>query len=139
MSTDFSNLPNLLHSIPLSEAAAMTRRYRDNKALILKPDYPADILALCETFNKDAVVALGNTPGAAGIRIYYGMDEDLLCHAILVAVDDKGADMLPPAGTGSAMAGPALAEDDEDGFDILEDSIRCPTICPPDSPLNVEP
>jgi len=116
----------------------MTRRYRDNKTLILKPEYPADLLALCETFNKDAVVALGSIPGAAGIRIYYGMDENLLCHAILVAVDNKGADILPPADTESTMAGPAIAEDDGNG-DILEDSIRCPTICPPGSPLNVGP
>jgi hypothetical protein len=141
MSTNFNNLSTLQHSIPLSEAAAMTRRYRDNKALILKPGYPADILALCETFNKDAVVALGSIPGAAGIRIYYGMDEDLLCHAILVAVDDQGADILPPAGAGSTTAARAVTEedDDDDDGDILEDSIRCPTICPPDSPLNVGP
>ena len=133
MSNDFSNLPNLQHSIPLGEAAAMTRRYRENKTLILKPEYPAGILALCETFNKDAIVALGDIPGAVGIRIYYGMDEDLLCHAILVAVDDKGADILPPTATG-ATASRAFGPLD-DG-DIVEDSLRCPTVCPPDSPLN---
>lgn len=132
MSNDFTNLPNLQHSIPLDQAAAMTRRYRENKTLILKPEYPPEILALCETFNKDAIVALGDIPGAVGIRIYYGMDEDLLCHAILVAVDDQGADILPPAAP-ETMA--ALDDDDDDG-DILEDSLRCPTVCPPDSPLN---
>src|SRR5689334_242490 len=132
MSSRFSNLSSLQHSIPLSEAAVMTRRYRDNKTLILKPEYPANLLALCETFNKDAIVALSNVPGAAGIRIYYGMDENLLCHAILVAVDDQGADILPPANLGPTTVR-ALDDSDSDG-DILEDSIRCPTICPPDSP-----
>jgi hypothetical protein len=138
MSNDFTNLPNLQHSIPLDQAAAMTRRYRENKTIILKPEYPPEILALCETFNKDAIVALGDIPGAVGIRIYYGMDEDLLCHAILVAVDDKGADILPPAATGTtaARALAALDDDDDDDGDILEDSLRCPTVCPPESPLN---
>ena len=134
MSADYSNLPNLQHSIPLSEAVAMTRRYRENRPLILKSNYPTEILTLSETFNKDAVVALGNTPGAAGIRIYYGMDDSLLCHAILVAVNDQGEDILPPADAARGAAATLTVTDDP--IDILEDAIRCPDICPPDSPLN---
>jgi hypothetical protein len=135
MSSDFSNLADLQQSIPLADAAAMTRRYRENKALILQPRFPPEILALCETFNKDGIVALANNPAAVGIRIYYGMDENLLVHAILVGVDAQGADILPPAATGSA-ARTVTANADDGGDDILENAIRCPPTCPPPSDLN---
>ncbi|HEY4149186.1 MAG TPA: hypothetical protein VGM41_09665 [Chitinophagaceae bacterium] len=132
---DFSNLSTQQHAIPLVDAAAMTLRYRENKTLILQPQYPPEILALCETFNKDGIVALANNPLAVGIRIYYGMDENLSVHAILVGVDAQGADILPPAAAGSAAR--RAADDDDDGDDdILEDGIRCPPTCPPGSPLN---
>ncbi len=118
---------------PLADAAAMTLRYRQNKTLVLQPQYPPEILALCETFNKDAIVALANNPLAVGIRIYYGMDENLLVHAILVATDAQGADILPPTATSSAARN---AMDDDDDGGIEEDGIRCPPTCPPGSPLN---
>ena len=132
---DFSNLSSQQHAIPLADAAAMTLRYRENKTLILQPQYPPEILALCETFNKDAIVALANQPLAVGIRIYYGMDENLLVHAILVGVDAQGADILPTTATSSATRKAADDDDDGDGG-IEEDGIRCPPTCPPGSPLN---
>ncbi len=134
MSSDFSNLPGLQQSIPLTDAAAMTRRYRENKTLILQPQYAPEILALCETFNKDGIVALTSNPNAVGIRIYYGMDENLLVHAILVGVDAQGADILPPATTVSATRTVTANDDGDD--DILENAIRCPPTCPPPSDLN---
>ena len=133
MSTDFSNLPTLQHSISLDDAAAMTARYRQNKTLILQPGYDPSILALCETFNKIPIVALAGNPACVGIRIYYGMDENLLCHAILCGVDVNGADILPPSTPAVAKAVRPLDGGDDD---ILEDSIRCPSLCPPPSDLN---
>lgn len=130
---DFSNLSTKLHSIPLPDAAAMTARYRENKTLILQPRYPPEILAICETFNKDAILALTNNPLAVGIRIYYGMDENLLVHAILCGVDAQGADILPSTAT-SGVVRKALDDGDDDG--IEEDAIRCPPTCPPPSDLN---
>jgi len=112
----------------------MTRRYRDNKTLILQPQYPPEILALCETFNKDGIVALASNPDAVGIRIYYGMDENLLVHAILVGVDAQGADILPPAATASGARIVTALDGGDD--DILENAIRCPPTCPPPSDLN---
>lgn len=131
--SNFKDLPGLSHAITLDQAIGMTKRYRDHRNEILKPEYAnKDILAICETFNKLPVQKLLDQPGCAGMRIYYGMSEDLLCHAILVGVDATGADMLPPtAGTNGF-----LGDDDDDEGDILEDSLRCPTLCPPDSPLN---
>jgi hypothetical protein len=52
------------------------------------------------------------------------MAEDLSLHAILVAADDTGTDILP------------LLESADDGDgDILDEGVRCPTTCPPPSEL----
>jgi hypothetical protein len=130
--SNFNNLKDLSHAIPLDEAAAMTKRYRDHRNSMLKPEFEnRDILAICETFNKAPVQALIADPVCVGLRIYYGMDENLLCHAILVGVNDKGEDILPSADSASVSSSGT-----DDGEGLLEDSIRCPTVCPPDSPLN---
>jgi hypothetical protein len=50
-------------------------------------------------------------------------------HAILVAVDSMGNDLLPEAQH-------SYAQNANDPV-ILEDAYRCPPTCPPDSPLNV--
>lgn len=135
--SNLKNLTGLTHSIPLDQAVAMTRRYRDHRNEILKPEYAnRDILAICETFNKVPIQALAENPACVGIRIYYGMSEDLLCHAILVGVNDLGEDILPASARSASSSN--LDGDDDDG-EILEDSVRCPTVCPPDSPLNDGP
>ena len=59
------------HHISLNEAAAMTRRYRQNKKAILAPDYQNQhILSLIETFDRTAIDALLDKPGCtvAGIH-----------------------------------------------------------------------
>lgn len=110
---------NLPHQISLSEAVEMTALYRKNRP----ENFP-----VCETFDKEAIVRLLSQPTAAGFRIYYGMKPDLSVHAILVASDSNGNDILP-ASAGEASVSAADGE-------ILEDSVRCPVTCPPDSPLN---
>jgi hypothetical protein len=136
--SNFQNLPGLSHVIPLDQAAAMTKRYRDHRNEILKPEYAnRDILAICETFNKIPVQHLVASDECVGLRIYYGMSEDLLCHAILVGVNSKGEDILPDTSSNFGGEGDGDGEDDGgEGGGTLEDSIRCPTVCPPDSPLN---
>jgi hypothetical protein len=60
------------------------------------------------------------------VRIYYGMDETLSVHAILVGVDQNGNDILPIAATG----------DEEEGI-IVEEGRICPPHCATDpSPLH---
>ncbi len=115
------------HFISLQTAIDMTDLYRSEKENILDAAYRHQgILALSETFNRAAIDALLNEQGCAGIRIYYGMDEGLKVHAILVAVDENNADILP---TQVAML---------QGGDkvIVEEGQRCPDICPPGSVLN---
>lgn len=116
------------HSISLEKAVEMTTLYRENRTAILKEQYQfTDILALSETFNKDAIVALLQQENCVAFRIYYGMSDDLKVHAILVGVNEKGEDILPTTSTEGVADG--------DG-DILEDASRCPNYCPPESPLN---
>lgn len=110
------------HDISLQTAIDMTTRYRNNRAAILNPDQPSpDILPFCETFDRAAIDKLLEQTGCEKFRIYYGMDSELNIHAILVAVNDAGEDILP-SGTSTAV--------------ILEVGQRCPHICPPSSPLN---
>jgi hypothetical protein len=106
------------HRISLQEAIHMTALYRENR--------PANF-PICETFPVEAIAWLTGNPACAFFRIYYGMKDDMLVHAILVAADSNGNDLLP-------LENRSLENDDENG--ILEDSIRCPNTCPPDSPLN---
>lgn len=119
MSAPFDNKN---HYISLDKAKKMTKLYRNNRGTA-----PLTCLSLNETFNVDSIKTLVNTTGAAGIRIYYGMDELKQVHAILVAVNNQNEDILPTvAGVTVAITAPV----------IVDDAIVCPPTCPPPSPLN---
>ncbi len=105
------------HEISLAQAIDMTTLYRANR--------PANF-PVCETFPLIAIQSLLANPAAAFFRIYYGMKEDMSVHAILVVADDNNDDLLPAANR----------SDEDDDNEILEDSFRCPNVCPPESPLN---
>lgn len=109
---------NNTHEISLQTAIDMTTLYRANRP----SNFP-----ICETFNLDAVDKLLGTDGCASLRIYYGMKEDNNVDAILVAVNADGEDILPSSAAAGLLNGDAI---------ILEDGIRCPEACPPESPLN---
>lgn len=122
-----TTLPNATdHVISLQTAIDMTTLYRANRETILNTSYQGkNVLPLSETFNRGAIDALLATTNCAGIRIYYGMDEDDKVHAILVAVNSSNEDLLP---------GNSLTED-EDPI-IVELGQRCPPVCAPQSDLN---
>jgi|SRR5665647_195951 len=129
MSTTNTPLPQNSHFISLEQAIAMTTIYRANRESILAPAYQGqDILPLSETFNRQAFDQLLGTPGCAGLRIYYGMDENLKLHAVIVAVNALNEDLLPPSGNVPRVSG----NGDEV---IVEEGQRCPPICPDSSPL----
>ena len=102
------------HEISLEQAIDMTARYRANRP----SDFP-----LSETFDIEAISQLVSATGCAYLRIYYGMQEDLSAHAILVAANENNEDILPEAFNAGDIV-------------ILEDGTRCPPDCPPASPLN---
>lgn len=107
------------HEITLATAIAMTTRYRSQH-----PDnYP-----LCETFELSSIQRLLATPGAAFLRIYYGLKENGQMDAILVVADSENRDILPTSEN-------TLASNETDPV-ILQDGFRCPPACPPASPLN---
>jgi hypothetical protein len=74
------------HEISLQTAIDMTTLYRANRP----SNFP-----ICETFEVDAINKLLATDGCVFFRIYYGMKENLLVDAILVAVNAEGEDILP--------------------------------------------
>ncbi|MEI9912222.1 MAG: hypothetical protein WDO71_22770 [Bacteroidota bacterium] len=114
------------HFISLSTAEDMTELFRNQRENILKTAFQGNnLLPICETFDRDAFDILLAKTGCVSLRIYYGMSEDFKIHAIIVAADEEGADMLP--------TGNNLNEEDDD---IFENGNRCPDLCPPTSPLN---
>ena len=114
------------HFISLAEAVDMTSRYRSNKEGILGTNYRnLNILPVCETFDRAAFDSLLSKEGCDQVRIYYWMDSNLKIHAIIVAADAEGADLLPST---------SLNEDEE--YDIIDRANRCPDLCPPASALN---
>jgi hypothetical protein len=112
--------------ITLAKAIEMTTRYRQNRNVVISPAYQGqDIIPLSDRFNAKVIMALVSKPDCAFIRIYYGMDENLQLRPIVVAVNENDEDILP--------AGSNLEGENED---IGDDSLRCPPLCPPPSPLN---
>ncbi|MEJ8841882.1 hypothetical protein WG954_05755 [Lacibacter sp. H375] len=115
------------HFITLQEAIDMTTLYRAENENILKPEFQnQNILARSEAFERAAFDTLLAKNGCAGLRIYYGMDENYKVHAIIVPTDSNGNDILPAPGL----------NEEEEGEDIAERGIRCPDLCPTASPLN---
>jgi len=99
-------LPERDHTIPLTDAAAMTRRYRLQHPKAEKGG----------TFHADQVRDLLAQPGAVGLRYYHGMDEEGRYAIILVAVDAAGLDLA-------------------DGV-LMEQHLPCPPYCDPFSDLS---
>jgi hypothetical protein len=113
--------------ISLNKAIEMTTRYRQNKNTVIDPAYSGnDVLAICDTINKAALETLLAKPGCTAIRLYYGMNDALQLRPILVAVNQNDEDILPSG----------MGTNDMAGTDIVDDTIKCPPICPPASALN---
>lgn len=112
---------SIQHSISLEVAIQLTGRFQSDRP---------ENMPVCETFEKQSVLNMLNVEGAAKIRIYYGQKENGEICAILVAADEEGKDILPEQNKSDNQA-----NEDEEAY-ILEDSYRCPYLCPPESPLN---
>lgn len=119
------------NTITLAQAKKMTTLFRAQRDSILSPVFQGkNLLPLSEAFERAAFDKVLARPGCVGLRIYYGMNEDLQLRAIIVGINEKGEDMLPsddPTGTNEATT-----EEET----IIEESIVCPPICPQSSPLN---
>jgi hypothetical protein len=94
-------------SITLTEAAAMTARYRNSSTA-------GNTRA--HFFGKDIINDILAQTGCKGIRIYYGLDSDYNQELVLVGVTSTEADMT----TGT----------------IADRSFPCPNYCDSSSDLN---
>lgn len=111
--------------IDLQQALEMTSLYRAERENILALAYKGnDILPISETFDRDGVDNVLAQTDCVKVRIYYGMDEELKVHAIIVGVNSEDEDILPSASLTNGG-----------GTGILENAQRCPDDCPPGSAL----
>ena len=108
--------------ISLAKAIEMTTLHRREKENILDAAAKNQgTLPKCETFSRDVFDAILAQAGCDGIRIYYGMDELMKVHALIVGVNVNDEDIVDRESLNSL---------------IIENSRRCPDDCPPASPLN---
>lgn len=111
------------HAISLEKAIRMTTRYREQKDKLIDPAFAGkNVLPFSETFDRAAFDRLLSQPGCAGLRIYFGLNEEGQLRTIIVGVNEDQNDLLP---------NDHLAEDG----DIVEDGKTCPPFCETDSPL----
>ena len=99
-------LPERNHRIALAEAAAMTRRWREQSPRSIKAG----------AFHADQVRELLAQKGCVAFRIYNAVNDNGEDNFVLVGVDEKDQDMT--------------------GGVLLEFGFLCPPICNDDSALN---
>ena len=127
----------LSHKITLGRAKQMTRRYREYKDEILKPEFSGrDILANSDTISREALERLLAQPGCVAMRIYYGMNDQMHIKPILVGVNENNEDMLrvqaaPTIGSISTLSTASIEPitPTETEGEILDEMTRCPPGC----------
>lgn len=95
------------HDIPLAQASAWTKNYRDSIT---------SGQTIAHYFGKDAIQAILDQEECVGIRIYYALDEVGAKQIITVGVDSNGDDLYQGL--------------------LAERSLKCPTYCSASNPLN---
>jgi len=106
--------------ISLQDAIDLTTNFRLSKETILDSTYRNQgTLPICETFIRQVFDDLLQQSDCTSIRIYLGLDSNYKVKLMVVGVDSNGDDILT---THNEL--------------IADDGLRCPTNCPPTSPLN---
>lgn len=116
------------HLIPVTAAATLISNFATNKETILTDYYQnSGILPTCETFDRDAFDLILADTNCTGVRIYLGMDTNLKVRLVIAGVDSSDEDLIiadnDPANSLTVDA-------------VMENGVRCPTMCPPSSALN---
>ncbi len=107
------------HQISLKEAIQLTSNYRENKEVILEPQFrSSNVLPFSETFEKSDFEDLLKDKDCVKIRAYFGMNDKKEVCLVFVGVNEKDQDILPKE------------QDEKGGPVILERGQRCPPICP---------
>jgi len=139
------------HAISIREAAALCSRFRvvtDTLKVKCPPFKDALNTGYAEAFNRDTYRILlkqKDSTGAlaAGIRIYYGLDEKGVMKLVMVPYDKNGNDILnhlistdvKPIPGDSSKERKAESLTAGDGAQAMEQGNLCPTVCSPTGPL----
>ena len=99
--------PNRDHSITLEKAIEFTQRYRNSSSFNGKKG---------GFFGKAALMSMLEQNQAAGIRYYYGIDDEETPVLVLVAATEENQDLY--------------------NGELAEMAIPCPSVCDMDSPLS---
>jgi hypothetical protein len=119
-----------IHIISIKDAAELASTFREGRLQLNRQLKDTAFLnksfnlPIAEAFNRDAIAALLNQKGARGVRIYLGEDKKGLIRLVLIAVDEKGNDIIGKNGRVMKYA----QDDGGDPFG-LESGQRCPTLC----------
>ena len=125
------------HSVTLARVKELKSQYKKNKQKILKKEYrDSALLPICETFDRAAFDQLLAQPGCVGIRIYFGMDEEMNVKLIVVGVNEKDEDIRPVITENSIQT---FASSFDEPVFAFSDAQRCPPDCPTPPPPDDDP
>lgn len=131
------------HKISRSKAAKMAKKYQKfrkevEKSIVNGAPLPANspALGISYSFNATRIKKILKEPGAVGLRIYPGVNDDNNVTMILVAFDADGNNINYTAGTSTLSKAKGLQTnpDDEEDSGILDDGQICPPDCGPLTP-----
>ncbi|HEX4851167.1 MAG TPA: hypothetical protein VFV08_10190 [Puia sp.] len=127
------------HILPIKEAVEYTARFRSTRDTFYRqvPSMEKALnLGRAEAFNRDAVAILLNQKDssgkeAAGVRIYYGLDQGGQVRMVLVPYDAQGNDIINQLITNKAVKIPGIPSASAFSSDgqTIENGQRCPTMC----------
>lgn len=128
------------HVIPIAQARYWTARFRSmNDSLRKKCPQFKDSLGLprAEAFNSDLIGLLlsqkdSSGATAAGIRVYYGLDEKNVCRMIIVPYDKNNNDIINRLTVADDKPVPGVSAkvaESSEGGQAGEQGQQCPTVC----------
>lgn len=129
------------HIIPIAQARQWTARFRaTNDSLRKKCQQFKDSLWMprAEAFNSDIIALLlsqkdSTGAPAAGIRVYYGLDDKYVCRMIIVPYDKNNNDIINHLTVADDKPVPGVtekvAESNQGGGQAGETGQQCPTVC----------
>lgn len=102
--------------------------YAQKKNSILKESYQAtDTLPTFEIFDRASLEQILALEGCVGVRMYYGMDENMEVQLVAVGVDENGKDVQ----SSDIKTATVLSEESIIAFSSV---LRCPPYCDPPPP-----
>ena len=102
--------------------------YTQKKNSILKESYQAtDTLPTFEIFDRASLEQILALEGCVGVRMYYGMDENMEVQLIAVGVDENGKDI-------QSTSNSVDKTNVDDSFMAFSSLLRCPPDCTPPPP-----